>query len=108
MDLKTYFQKIRDIEAKILEAFAVVVSLESPGGGKGKVFTEVLPRVAGKLVVDGMARLASAAEAKAFREQQAEAKLLAEQAAAASRVQVSVLPTSELERLKSAIVAPKE
>ena len=102
MDLKRYYQKIREIESTINEAFAVVVSLETPDGGRPGALTEVLPRVAAKMVVDGVARLASKQEAEQLRDAQAEAQRLVEQAALASRVQLTVLPTSELNRLREA------
>ena len=108
MDLKHYYQKVRDQEAQIKDAFAVVVSLETPDGGKPGTLTEVAPRVAAKMVVDGAARLAAPEEAQRFRERQAEQSRIAEQAAAASRVQLTVLTTSELNRLKGATRAPKE
>jgi hypothetical protein len=68
-------------------------------------------------LVDGRARLATAEEAKAFREKQAEAKRMADDLAAASRVQLTVLSNSELSKLKghdsgtsrtSSVRSPKE
>lgn len=102
MDLRAYYQKIRELESKLAEAFAVVVSLETADGGKAGAFTEVSRGIAAKLAVDGFARIASSQEASAFRAQQADASRLAEQEAAAGRVQLSVVPTSELNQLKSA------
>jgi hypothetical protein len=100
MDLKLYYQKIRDVESKITEAFPVVVSHETADGGKPGVLTEVTPGIAAKMLVEGAARLATAEEAMAFRTAQAEAKRVADQAAAAARVQFTVLSTAELNRLK--------
>ena len=107
MDVRHYYQKIREAEAKISGAFAVVVSLETVDGGQPGTVTEVAPRVAAKMMVDGTARLATAEEAKRFREQNAEAHRAAKQAAAAGKVQLSVLPTSELEKLRAAVQSPK-
>lgn len=103
MDLRAYYQKIRDIESKIAEAFAIVVSVETADGGKAGAFTEVSRGIAAKMVVDGSARLALSQQAAEFRAQQAEASRVAEQEAAAGRVQLSVVPTSELNQLKSAV-----
>ena len=108
MDLKRYYQRIRAIESTIEEAFAVVVSLETPDGGKPGTFTEVLRRVAAKMVVDGVARLATPEEAQGLREAQAEAQRAIEHAALASRVQLSVVPTSELNRLREAARPPED
>jgi len=108
MDLKRYYQKIHDLEEGIQEGFAVVVSLETPDGGKAGTMTEVLPNVAAKMVVDGIARLASAEEARHHRDAQSEAQRLAAQAALASRVQLSVVPTHELNRLREAARPPED
>ena len=56
MDLKVYYQKIRDIEKSIEDAFAVIVSLETPDGGKPGTLTEVSPGLAAKMIVEGVAR----------------------------------------------------
>jgi len=108
MDLKRYYQKIRDVEATVAENSAVVVSLETADGGKPGVFTEVPRRVAAKMVVDGAARLATPKEAEEVRERQAEAQRSAEQSLAANRVHLTVLPTSELNRLRAVAESPKE
>ena len=100
MDLKQYYQKIRDMESRITEAFPVVVSNETADGGKPGVLTEVTPGIAAKMLVEGVARLATAEEAMAFQSVQAEAKRVADQAAAAAKVQFTVLSTTELNRLK--------
>jgi hypothetical protein len=52
------------------------------------------------MLAEGVVRLATAEEAMAFRTAQAEAKRVADQAAAAARVQFTVLSTAELNRLK--------
>ena len=108
MDLKRYYQKIREIESTVTDKFAVIVSLETADGGRAGTLTEVLPRVAAKMVADGVARLATQAEAQLLQVQQAEAQRQAEQLATVQRVQLSVLPTSELEKLRAAVQAPKE
>jgi len=102
MDLKRYYQSIHEHESTIKDAYAVVVSLETPDGGKSGTLSEVLPRVAAKMIVDGVARLASEAEKRRFREAQAEAQKVAERAALANRVQLSVVTTAELNRLREA------
>jgi hypothetical protein len=102
MDLKRYYQRIREIESTIADAFTLVVSIETPDGGKPGTLTEVIRKVAAKMVVDGVARLATAEETERWRDAQAEAQRLAEQATLAGRVQLSVVPTSELNRLREA------
>jgi hypothetical protein len=101
MDLKLYYQKLRDKESEITEAFPIVVSNETADGGKLGVLTEVTPAIAAKMLVEGVARLATPKEEMAFRTVQAEAKRAADQAAAASKVQFTVVSTTELNKLKS-------
>lgn len=102
MDLSGYFQKIREIEAAIMDIVAIIVSLKTPDGGKAGAVTEVPAGVAAKMIVEGTARLAKPEEAKAFREQQAEAKKAADQLAAANKVRFSVLAAEDLDKLKAA------
>jgi hypothetical protein len=101
MNVKIYFQKVREAESGIQDEYPVVVSRETSDGGKAGVLTEVPRRVAAKLLVEGSATLASAADADAFRTQQADAKQAFDDAIAAAKVQLSVLPTADLERLKA-------
>ena len=101
MDLKLYYQKIRDKQSEITEAFPIVVSNETADGGRPGVLTEVTPAIAAKMVVDGAAHLATAPEANAFRAGQAEAKRVADQAAAAAKVQFTVLSATELNHLRN-------
>ena len=91
MELKVYYQKLRQVEGGIAEPHVVVSSLETPDGGRPGVLTEVPRDLAARLIVEGGARLASSEEAVTFREQIAEAKRAAEQSAAASRIQVTVV-----------------
>ena len=102
MDVRLYYQKIREIEDIIDGAVAVVVSHETPEGGKAGVQTDVPKRTAARMIVEGIAHLATAEEVKLFRAAQSEAKRVVDQAAQASKVQFAVVPSAELERLKSA------
>jgi hypothetical protein len=108
MDLQVYYQKIREMEKTIVDEFPLLVSMETADGGKGGTKTEVPRRLAAKLLVEGLARLASKEELKAYRELLAEAKRVAERAAAAARLQLTVLSTTELDRLRSEARSTKE
>lgn len=93
MDLRAYYQKIRDIEREIAEEFPVVVSFEGPDGGRAGVRTEVTRRIAAKMIADGRARIGTAEETSEFMERKVEAKRSADQiAASSSRMQVTVVP----------------
>lgn len=91
MDLKVYYRKIREVEAEIAGADVVVVSLETPDGGRAGVRSEVPAKIAAKLLVEGRVRLASDEEAAEHREN---ARLACEKAleeAAAKKLQVAIV-----------------
>jgi hypothetical protein len=100
MDLRIYYQKIRNERGKIADEFPVMVSNETPDGGKSGAMTEVTRELAAKLLVDGAARMASNAEAAEFRQRQADMRAAAEQERAASKVQLTVIPKEFLETLR--------
>lgn len=100
MNLRMYYDKIREWEARIGEEFIVLASLETPDGGKVGVKTEAGKRTAARMIVEGRARLATQEETEEFRKEQAAAKAEAERAAAAARVQVAVVSGPELEKLR--------
>jgi hypothetical protein len=67
MDLRVYYQKIRKLEAEIPEPFVVLVSRETPDGGKAGVKTDVPRSLAARLIVEDRAEMASPEEATLFR-----------------------------------------
>jgi hypothetical protein len=103
MDLRVYYQKIREAEAKILSEFPIVISKETTDGGKGGTLTEVTRRIAARLVVDGIAAIASDNEAATYRAALEAAKEEADQLAASAKVQLSVVPTADLNALKAKV-----
>lgn len=102
MDVKVYYLKVKQLEATIGEQHVVVVSEETPDGGRAGVRTEVARRVAAEMVVAGRARLATAEEANRFREETLDASRGAAQAAAAKRMQITVISDADLRALKAA------
>jgi hypothetical protein len=100
MDMKVYYEKLRRIEAEMANCDVVVVSLETPDGGKAGVKGEVAKEVAAKLIVENRARVATEEEAADFRAEVVEAKRLADQAAAANRVHLTVLSEADLRTLR--------
>jgi hypothetical protein len=91
MDIRMYFQKVRELERGIADAFPVVVSLETPEGGKAGVATEVTRETAARLVADGKVRLASIAERDAYYAEAKAALAAAEEAQMASKIQFTVV-----------------
>ncbi|MBM3725495.1 MAG: hypothetical protein FJW40_08735 [Acidobacteria bacterium] len=67
MDLRSYYQKMRDVRAKIADAHVVIVSLGTSDGGVAGELREVKRETAAQLIVDQRARLATAEEAGAYR-----------------------------------------
>lgn len=100
MDLRLYYQKIREASSKIADPFPVVISQATADGGKEGILTEVPRALAARMLVDGIARMAKPDEAETFHKKHAEAKRLAERVAAAARVQVTVLSPEELNTLR--------
>jgi hypothetical protein len=102
MDLRVYYQKIRDWDSKIADEFPVVKSKETTDGGKDGTLTEVSKHIAAKLIVDGMADLAEDADLEKFRADMAEAKRAADaKVAAATAMQLAVVPKQELDELRA-------
>ena len=100
MDMRIYYRKIREMEEQLSEDPVVVISLETPDGGKAGVPTEVSRRNAAKLIVEGRAQLANAEESASFLEAQKQAKIAADEMEAARRMQFTVVPSSEMKNLK--------
>jgi hypothetical protein len=90
VDLRKYFRRVREIESELLEAYHIIVSLETPDGGKAGIMSEVPRALAAKAIAEGRAVLASEAEREAFQTKQLEARVAAERAELARRVQVIV------------------
>ena len=102
MDMKLYYQKVRELEQSLQSAQAVVVSLETPDGGAAGLKTEVPAPIAARMIVEGQARAANAEEAQEFLEQKLEAKRVSDQLQASKRMQITVVSESDLRALRSA------
>ena len=98
MDLRSYYRKIRDAEAALDGNECVLVSLATSEGGKEGVLTEAPRSVAAKLIAEGRARAADAAEAGEFREGLRAGREKYEQDEAARRVQIVMMPAHESKR----------
>lgn len=93
MNLRDYFNKIREFAEAAGPEDVIVCSLKTNDGGREGVFTEVAPRLAGQLIEDKRARLATEEETLAYRQKQAEAIRRVEEERAAQRIQVQLLTT---------------
>jgi hypothetical protein len=99
MDVKTYYQRIRATEATIATPYAVMSSLPTDDGGKKGVLVEVRRHLAAKMIVEGSAELAPAAEATAFLQAQEAACKAVNDASVAAKLEVTMVPSDELKRL---------
>jgi|HubBroStandDraft_5_1064220.scaffolds.fasta_scaffold433966_1 hypothetical protein len=95
MDLRSYYKKVRDAEVTLTGEHVVMVSLETSEGGKAGVRTEVPRAIAAKLIAEVRARVATEEETVEFHETNREAREANEEAEAAKRLQVMVIPSRE-------------
>ncbi|MCC7500031.1 MAG: hypothetical protein IT160_20795 [Bryobacterales bacterium] len=100
MDLKAFYQKIANAKNAIATPYVIVVSSETPDGGRAGLFTEVTREAAARMIVEGRARLASEEEAARFYAEQADAARRAQEHAASQRVQFALLSESDLQGLR--------
>ena len=100
MNLRAFYQKIREIEETIDGQFAVVVSCGTPDGGKAGVVSEVPRFVAARMVVEERARLATAEEAGAYRKKVAADAERAAGEREDARLQVAVFSKAELDQIR--------
>ena len=107
MDLRVFYQKLRKLEAEIAEPHVVVVSHETPDGGRPGQMVEVSRSIAARLILEGRAHLATAEETSEFRAAAQRALHEAQQRQLADRVQVSVISEADLRALKGSVRAEK-
>ena len=91
MDLRAYYKKVREIEGTLPRPFVVLVSIETPDGGKAGVLTEVATLSAAKHIAEGRARVATAEESDIFHARNQAAKKSAEAAAEANKMKLVVV-----------------
>src|SRR5580698_8290632 len=100
MDLRAFFQKLRKIEQEIVDPHVVMVSHETPDGGRAGQLAEVSKSNAARLILEGHARLATDAESADFRSAARKALEEAQQRQLAEKVQVNVISDADLRALK--------
>jgi len=101
MDLRMFYQKLRKVEQEIADPHVVVVSNETPDGGRAGQKSEVSRNMAAKLVVEGKARLASPQEGAEFRSVIEQGRQEAEQRALAQKIQVNVVSEADFRIVKA-------
>ena len=104
MDLRQYFRKLRDIESGLVDAYPVVISLETSDGGRDGVVSEVSRETAAKLIMEGRAVLASEQQKEDFLLHLEIRKKAAEKLELSRRVQVAIIADPDLH---SSVVSKK-
>ncbi|HTS47121.1 MAG TPA: hypothetical protein VMH05_04210 [Bryobacteraceae bacterium] len=107
MDLRMFYQKLRKIEHEIADAHVIVVSNETPDGGRAGQKAEVSRSNAARLILEGHARLATSEEALEYRAGVETTLREAEQRAMSEKVQVSLITDADLRAIKGASKAEK-
>jgi hypothetical protein len=102
MDLRVFFQKLRKLEQEIAEPHVVVVSHETPDGGRAGQFAEVSRNIAARLILEGHAHLATPEESTEFRDSAKKAMEEAQHRLMADKVQVNVISEADLRAMKNA------
>ena len=102
-----FYQKLHKIEHEIAEAHPVVVSNETPDGGRAGQRAEVSRINAARLILEGHARLATREEATEYRSSLEAARREAEQRALTERVQLNVITDADLRAIKGSPRAEK-
>jgi len=98
MDMRVYYRKIQEKEEELRDDAVVVISLETPDGGKPGVPTEVSRRNAAIMLVEGRAELASEAVATKFRQAVKDAKAGADEAEAGRKMEFTLIPAGDAKR----------
>ena len=96
-----FYQKIRKLQEEIPTPHPVVVSHDTPDGGKAGRKTEVTRENAARLVVEGRARLATPEETAEYQSQLEKAHRQVEEQTLASQEQLNSLRDSVLKALKN-------
>jgi hypothetical protein len=96
MNVKVYYQRIRELERTLADPFVVIVSHDTPDGGRGGLLTEVPKHLAARMIADERAHLASEDATLQFRGKSADAKRTAEEFLLADKRQVRPVPASEV------------
>jgi hypothetical protein len=100
MDVKTYYRKLREIEA-ILPDETILISKETAEGGRAGRFTEATRAVAARLIVEGVAEQASETDAERFREQLRQDHSDETRRRVAASIQVNVITEEQARALVS-------
>ena len=98
MDLRSYYQRIREADQSLTGEHIVIVSLPTPEGGKAGIKTEAPRAIAAKMIAEQRARIADDEETREFHAANEAARAEHEEREAARRLQVMVIPAQDLKK----------
>lgn len=96
MDVKQFFQRVREVAIQLPSDAVVIKSLATTNGGKAGVMTEAGRQTAATEIVNGSAVLASSEEATAYYQEMEAKRQVAERAQALTRFQISLSTAAQL------------
>lgn len=107
MDLRLFYQRVRQLEKEMPGSHVVVVSNETPDGGKAGQTSEVPKGVAARMIVEGKARLASAEERACHEAEVVRSMEAARRRELTGKAQARLLSDGDIEALRSAMKPTK-
>jgi hypothetical protein len=108
MDVKQYFQHVRELALQLPSDVVVIKSLSTTNGGKAGVLTEVSRQSAAKQIIDGTAILATAEESASYYEDMEIKRQVAERAQALNRLQISLTTAAGPPQIEVRQAEPEE
>jgi len=99
MDVKQYFQRVRELAAQLPAEAVVIKSVSTTNGGRAGVMAEVARYTAAKQVIDGNAVLATEEESAVYHQEMEARRQVAERAQALNRFQISLSTAAQLPSL---------
>lgn len=108
MDLKAFYHKIAAAKEMIATPFAVIVSADTPDGGRAGILTEVGRELAARMIVEGRARLASENEALNYYAERVEAARRAAESEAEQRLKIALVSERDLKAVRMQLKQPSE
>ena len=103
MDMRQFYKKLRQFEEGIKSEEVIVVSNETPDGGKAGVKSEVKRSVAARMLAEGRVCLATEEEAQLYHQEKEAAYKHGQEVLNSGKLQLAVLTEPELKAIKNAL-----
>jgi hypothetical protein len=103
MDMRQFYKKIKEFEAGITNEEVIVVSNDTPDGGKAGVMSELKRSLAARMLTEGKVRLATEEEVQSFQLEKEAEYSRAQEVLSSSKVQIAVISEAEMKAIKGAM-----